>query len=89
MNEFRLISGVNLRNDSRYNSESSYTRHYSNMSEFCSYKKLGTRDAILAEIIPDEKLGWKQVENISAVKDLPNYSSDAVTIKNYTHEIKL
>ena len=89
VNEFRLISGVNLRNDSRYNSESSYTRHYSNMSEFCSYKKLGTRDAILAEIIPDEKLGWKQVENISAVEYLPNYSSDAVNIKNYTHEIKL
>ena len=59
------------------------------MSEFCGYKKLGTRDNILYEIISDEKLGWKQVENISAVKDLPNYSSDTVTIKNYTHKIKL
>ena len=89
VDEFRLISGVNLRNDSRYNSEERHVRHYSNMSEFCSYKKLGTRNNILSEIIPDEKLGWKQVENISAVKDLPNYSSDAVNIKNYTHEIKL
>ena len=89
VNEFRLISGVNLRNDDRYNSKNQYVCHYSNMSELCNYKKLGTRDAILAEIIPDEKLGWKQVENISAVKDLPNYSPDAVTIKNYTHEIKL
>ena len=89
VDEFRLISGVSLRNDSRYNSEERYVCHYSNMSEFCNYKKLGTRDAILAEIIPDEKLGWKQVENISVVHDLPNYSSDAVTIKNYTHEIKL
>ena len=89
VDEFRLISGVNLRNDDRYNSENRYVCHYSNMSESCSYKKLGTRDNILCEIIPDEKLGWKQVENISAVKDLPNYSSDAVTIKNYTHEIKL
>ena len=89
VDEFRLISGVNLRNDSRYNSEERYVYHYSNISEFCNYKKLGTRYAILFEIIPDEKLGWKQVENISAVKDLPNYSSDAVTIKNYTHEIKL
>ena len=89
VNEFRFISGVNLRNDDRYNSKNHYVCHYSNMSELCNYKKLGTRDAILAEIIPDEKLGWKQVENISAVKDLPNYSSDAVTIKNYTHEIKL
>ena len=59
------------------------------MSEFCNYKKLGTRGSILYEIISDEKLGWKQVENISAVKDLPNYSSDAVNIKNYTYEIKL
>ena len=89
VDEFRLISGVNLRNDSKYNLEGSRIVHYSNMSELCSYKKLGTRDNILYEIIPDEKLGWKQVENISAVKDLPNYSSDAVTIKNYTHEIKL
>ena len=89
VDEFRLISGVNLRNDSKYNLEGSRIVHYSNMSESCSYKKLGTRDNILYEIIPDEKLGWKQVENISAVKDLPNYSSDAVTIKNYTHEIKL
>ena len=89
VDEFKLISGVNLRNDDRHNSEERYVCHYSNMSELCNYKKLGTRDAILAEIIPDEKLGWKQVENISAVKDLPNYSSDAVTIKNYTHEIKL
>ena len=89
VNEFRFISGVNLRNDDRYNSKNHYVCHYSNMSELCNYKKLGTRDAILAEIIPDEKLGWKQVENISAVNDLPNYSSDAVTIKNYTHEIKL
>ena len=89
VNEFRLISGVNLRNDDRYNSKNHYVCHYSNMSELCNYKKLGTRDAILAEIIPDEKLGWKQVENISAVNDLPNYSPDAVTIKNYTHEIKL
>ena len=89
VDEFRLISGVNLRNDSKYNLEGSRIVHYSNMSEFSSYKKLGTRDNILYEIIPDEKLGWKQVENISAVKDLPNYSSDAVTIKNYTHEIKL
>ena len=89
VDEFKLISGVNLRNDDRYNSENSYVCHYSNMSEFCNYKKLGTRGNILSEIIPDEKLGWKQVENISAVKDLPNYSPDAVTIKNYTHEIKL
>ena len=89
VDEFRLISGVNLRNDSKYNLEGRRIVHYSNMSELCSYKKLGTRDNILYEIIPDEKLGWKQVENISAVKDLPNYSSDAVTIKNYTHEIKL
>ena len=89
VDEFKLISGVNLRNDDRYNSKNHYVCHYSNMSELCNYKKLGTRDAILAEIIPDEKLGWKQVENISAVKDLPNYSPDAVTIKNYTHEIKL
>ena len=89
VNEFRFIPGVNLRNDERCNSENSCVCHYSNMSEFCSYKKLGTRDAILAEIIPDEKLGWKQVENISAVNDLPNYSSDAVNIKNYTHKIKL
>ena len=89
VNEFRSISGVNLRNDDRYNSKNHYVCHYSNMSELCNYKKLGTRYAILAEIIPDEKLGWKQVENISAVKDLPNYSPDAVTIKNYTHEIKL
>ena len=89
VDEFKLISGVNLRNDDRHNSEERYVCHYSNMSELCNYKKLGTRDAILAEIIPDEKLGWKQVENISAVKDLPNYSPDAVTIKNYTHEIKL
>ena len=89
VNEFRFISGVNLRNDDRYNSENHYVCHYSNMSESCNYKKLGTRYAILYEIIPDEKLGWKQVENISAVKDLPNYSPDAVTIKNYTHEIKL
>ena len=89
VDEFKLISGVNLRNDDRRNSEERYVCHYSNMSELCNYKKLGTRDAILAEIIPDEKLGWKQVENISAVKDLPNYSSDAVTIKNYTHKIKL
>ena len=89
VNEFRLISGVNLRNDDRYNSKNHYVCHYSNMSELCNYKKLGTRDAILAEIIPDEKLGWKQVENISAVKDLPNYSSDAVNINNYTYEIKL
>lgn len=89
VDEFRLIPGVNLRNDDRYNSENRYVCHYSNMSESCSYKKLGTMDNILYEIIPDEKLGWKQVENISAVKDLPNYSSDAVTIKNYTHEIKL
>ena len=89
VDEFRLISGVNLRNDSKYNLEGSRIVYYSNMSELCSYKKLGTRDNILYEIIPDEKLGWKQVENISAVKDLPNYSSDAVTIKNYTHEIKL
>ena len=89
VDEFKLISGVNLRNDDRYNSKNHYVCHYSNMSELCNYKKLGTRDAILAEIIPDEKLGWKQVENISAVKALPNYSPDAVTIKNYTHEIKL
>ena len=89
VDEFRLISGVILRNDDRYNSKNHYVCHYSNMSELCNYKKLGTRDAILVEIIPDEKLGWKQVENISAVNDLPNYSSDAVTIKNYTHEIKL
>ena len=32
---------------------------------------------------------WKQVEDITAVKDLPNYSSDAVNIKNYSYEIKL
>ena len=89
VDEFKLISGVNLRNDDRHNSEERYVCHYSNMSELCNYKKLGTRDAILAEIIPDEKLGWKQVENISAVKDLPNYSSDAVNINNYTYEIKL
>ena len=89
VDEFKLISGVNLRNDDRYNSEEHYVCHYSNMSELCNYKKLGTRYAILAEIIPNEKLGWEQVENISAVKDLPNYSPDAVTIKNYTHEIKL
>lgn len=89
VDEFKLISGVNLRNDDRHNSKNHYVCHYSNMSHFCNYKKLGTRYAILAEIIPDEKLGWKQVENISAVKDLPNYSPDAVTIKNYTHEIKL
>ena len=89
VDEFKLISGVNLRNDDRHNSEERYVCHYSNMSELCNYKKLGTRDAILAEIIPDEKLGWKQVENISAVKELPNYSSDDVTIKNYTHKIKL
>ena len=89
VDEFKLISGVNLRNDDRHNSEERYVCHYSNMSNLCNYKKLGTRDAILAEIIPDEKLGWEQVENISAVKDLPNYSSDAVTIKNYTHKIKL
>ena len=89
VDEFRLISGVNLRNDSRYNSEERYVCHYSNMSESCNYKKLGTRGNILSEIIPDEKLGWKQVETISAVKDLPNYSSDAVNIKNYTYEIKL
>ena len=88
VDEFKLISGVNLRNDDRHNSEERYVCHYSNMSELCNYKKLGTRDAILAEIIPDEKLGWKQVENISAVKDLPNYSSDAVNINNYTYEIK-
>ena len=89
VDEFKLILGVNLRNCSNYNLEGSRIVHYSNMSEFCNYKKLGTRDNILYEIIPDEKLSWKQVENISAVKDLPNYSSDAVTIKNYTHEIKL
>ena len=89
VDEFKLISGVNLRNGDRHNSEERYVCHYSNMSELCNYKKLGTRDAILAEIIPDEKLGWKQVENISAVKDLPNYSSDAVNINNYTYEIKL
>ena len=89
VDEFKLISGVNLRNDDRSNSEEHYVCHYSNMSEFCDYKKLGTRSNILSEIIPDEKLGWKQVENISAVKDLPDYSPDAVNIKNYTHEIKL
>ena len=89
VDEFRFISGVNLRNDERCNSENRCVCHYSNMSEFCSYKKLGTRDNILFEIIFDEKSGWKQVENISAVDDLPNYSSDAVTIKNYTYEIKL
>ena len=89
VDEFKLISGVNLRNDDRYNSKNRYVCHYSNMSEFCNYKKLGTRGNILSEIIPDEKLGWKQVENISAVNDLPNYSSDAVNINNYTYEIKL
>ena len=89
VDEFRLISGVNLRNDDRHNSEERYVCHYSNMSHFCNYKKLGTRGTILSEIIPDEELGWKQVENISAVKDLPNYSSDAVNINNYTYEIKL
>ena len=89
VDEFKLISGVNLRNDERHNSEERYVCHYSNMSHFCYYKKLGTRNNILSEIIPDEKLGWKQVENISAVKDLPNYSSDAVNINNYTYEIKL
>ena len=89
VDEFRLISGVNLRNDGRYNLEDSHINHYSNMSEYCGYKKLGTRDDILSEIIPDEGLGWKQVGNVSAVKDLPSYSSDAVRIKNYTHEIKL
>ena len=89
VDEFKLISGVNLRNDDRYNSKNRYVCHYSNMSEFCNYKKLGTRGNILSEIIPDEKLGWKQVENISAVNGLPNYSSDAVNINNYTYEIKL
>ena len=89
VDEFKLISGVNLRNTSRYNSENSHIGHYSNMSEYCSYKKLGTRGTILSEVIPDEKLGWKQVENISAVKDLPNFSPDVVRPKNYTHEIKL
>ena len=89
VDEFKLISGVNLRNDDRHNSEERYVCHYSNMSHFCNYKKLGTRGTILSEIIPDEELGWKQVENISAVKDLPNYSSDAVNINNYTYEIKL
>ena len=89
VDEFKLISGVNLRNEDRYNSKNRYVCHYSNMSEFCNYKKLGTRGNILSEIIPDEKLGWKQVENISAVNGLPNYSSDAVNINNYTYEIKL
>ena len=89
VDEFRLISGVNLRNDERPNSKNRYVCHYSNMSQFCSYKKLGTRGTILSEIIPDEELGWKQVENISAVNGLPNYSSDAVNINNYTYEIKL
>ena len=89
VDEFKLISGVNLRNDDRHNSKNRYVCHYSNMSEFCNYKKLGTRGNILSEIIPDEKLGWKQVENISAVNGLPNYSSDAVNINNYTYEIKL
>ena len=59
------------------------------MSELCDYKKLGTRGNILSEIIPDEKLGWKQVEDITTVRDLPNYSPDAVRPKNYTYEIKL
>ena len=89
VDEFKLISGVNLRNDGRYNSENRYVCHYSNMSEFCSYKKLGTRGNILSEIVPDEKLGLKQVEDITAVRDLPNYSPDAVRPKNYTQEIKL
>lgn len=89
VDEFKIILGVNLRNDDRRNSENRYVCHYSNMSEFCSYKQLGTRGNILSEIVPDEKLGWKQVEDITAVKDLPNYSSDAVNIKNYTYEIKL
>ena len=89
VDEFKLISGVNLRNDERCNSENRYVYHYSNMSEFCSYKKLGTRGNILSEIVPDEKLGLKQVEDITAVRDLPNYSPDAVRPKNYTQEIKL
>ena len=89
VDEFKLISGVNLRNDERCNSENRYVYYYSNMSEFCSYKKLGTRGNILSEIVPDEKLGLKQVEDITAVRDLPNYSPDAVRPKNYTQEIKL
>lgn len=89
VDEFKLILGVNLRNDDRHNSENRYVCHYSNMSEFCSYKKLGTRGNILSEIVPDEKLGWKQVEDITAVRYLPNYSPDDVRPKNYTHEIKL
>ncbi len=89
VDEFKFILGVNLRNDSIYNTKDSYIYHYSNMSDYCSYKKLGTRGTILSEIIPDEQLGWIQLAHISSVNDLPNYSSDAVTIKNYTHEIKL
>ena len=89
IDEFKFILGVNLRNDSRYNTKGSYIGHYSNMSEYCSYKKLGTRGTILSEVIPDEKLGWIQLAHISSVKDLPNFSPDVVRPKNYTHEIKL
>ena len=86
--DFKPIKGINLSNKDIENEEGYYINHYSNMSEFCEYKQLGTRKEMLEELVPDDYGMWKEIKlKQRHVGKLPSYVYGVDEPKN--HQVKL
>ena len=86
--DFKRIKGINLSNSDIVNEEGDCINHYSNMSEFCDYKKFGTRKEMLEELVPDDCGMWKEITlKQRHVGKLPSYVYGVDEPRN--HQVKL
>ena len=86
--DFKRIIGINLSNNDTMNEEGDFVNHYSNMSEFCDYKKFGTCEEMLEELVPDDYDMWKEIKlKQRHVGKLPSYVYGVDEPKN--HQVKL
>ena len=86
--DFKRIEGINLSNRDTENKGGSFINHYSNMSAYCDYKKFGTREKILEELVSDDNIMWEEIKRKQGpVTNLPTFSCKSNVAKH--HQIKL